>query len=109
MAKEALKTLIQQGPAALKAGGEVAARATDEIQNDARNPQLKAALDQGNEKSKQWQERIERALWEADGGDGQHPPILEAHYEVRRRIRQQAPDDFSQDLGIIAAGQLALH
>jgi ferritin-like metal-binding protein YciE len=35
--------------------------------------------------------------------------ILEAHYEVSRKIRQKAPDDMSRDLGIIAAGQLALH
>ena len=35
--------------------------------------------------------------------------MLEAHYEVSQKIRQQAPDDYSRDLGIIAAGQLALH
>lgn len=109
MENEALKTLIQQGLAALKAGGQVAAQATDEIQKDTRNPQLKAALDQGNETSKQWAARIERALQEAGGAGEQQNPILEAHYEVSRRIRQQAPDDDSRDLGIIAAGQLALH
>ena len=109
MDNEALKTLIQQGLAALKAGSQVAAQATDEIQNDARNPQLKAALDQGNETSKQWAARIERALQEAGGAGEQQNPILEAHYQVSQRIRQQAPDDDSRDLGIIAAGQLALH
>ena len=35
--------------------------------------------------------------------------MLEAHYEVSRRIREAAPDDASRDLGIIASGQLALH
>jgi ferritin-like metal-binding protein YciE len=109
MANEQLKVLIQQGLAALKAGSHVAARATDEIQNDARNPHLKAALDQGNETSKQWSERIERAIQEAGGEGEQQNPILEAHYQVSKKIRQQAPDDYSRDLGIIAAGQLALH
>ncbi|HEX8349027.1 MAG TPA: DUF892 family protein [Hymenobacter sp.] len=109
MANEQLKTLIQQGLSALKAGGQVAARSTDEIQNDARNPQLKAALNQGNETSKQWTARIERALQEAGGGGEEQNPILEAHYQVSQKIRQQAPDDMSRDLGIIAAGQLALH
>ena len=109
MANEQLKELIKQGLAALKAGSEVAAGATDEIQNDARNPQLKQALEQGNQTSKQWTERIDRALQEAGGGGEQQNPILEAHYEVSKRIRQQAPDDTTRDLGIIAAGQLALH
>ncbi len=109
MANEQLKPLIQQGLAALKAGSRIAAGATAEIQNDARNPQLKAALDQGNDTSKQWQDRIERAIQEAGSGGEEQNPILEAHYQVSQKIRQQAPDDTSRDLGIIAAGQLALH
>jgi len=109
MADEQLKTLIQQGFAALKAGSAVAAAATSEIQNDARDPQLKSALEQGNETAKQWSERIDRALAEAGGDGEQQNPILEAHYQVSKKIRQQAPDDHSRDLGIIAAGQLALH
>lgn len=36
-------------------------------------------------------------------------PVVKALYEVSRMIRQQAPDDMSRDLGIIANGQLALH
>ncbi|UYZ64411.1 YciE/YciF ferroxidase family protein [Hymenobacter weizhouensis] len=109
MANEQLKTLIQQGLAALKAGSQVAAGATAEIQNDVRNPQLKQALEQGNETAKQWAARIERAHQEAGGSGEQRNPILEAHYEVSQKIRQQAPDDTTRDLGIIAAGQLALH
>ncbi len=109
MANESLRQLIQQGLAALKAGSKVAAGATEEIQNDARNPQLKATLDQGNQTSKQWVERIDRALQEAGGAEEQQNPIIEAHYEVSKRIRQQALDDYSRDLGIIASGQLALH
>ncbi|MCK6040336.1 DUF892 family protein, partial [Klebsiella quasipneumoniae] len=107
METQQLKPLVQQGLAALKAGGQVAARATGEIQNDVRNPQLKQALDQGNETAKQWTTRIEQALQEAGGSGEQQNHILEAHYEVSKKIRQQAPDDVSRDLGIIAAGQLA--
>ena len=103
-----LNTLVSQGLSAMKAGSAVAAKATDEIGNDATHPDLKAALDEGNRTSKQWADRIDRALQQA-GGDQQDNPILEAHYEVSRRIRQQAPDDQSRDLGIIASGQLALH
>ena len=57
----------------------------------------------------QWAQRIERALSEAHSAEPVNNPVLEAHYEVSRRIRQKAPDDRSRDLGIIAAGQLALH
>nr|GFD13431.1 hypothetical protein [Tanacetum cinerariifolium] len=82
MANEQLKQLITQGVAALKAGSKVAADATAEIQNDARNPELKAALEQGNETSKQWAQRIDQALAEAGNGGEQENPILEAHFEV---------------------------
>jgi ferritin-like metal-binding protein YciE len=109
MANEQLKQLISQGLSALKAGSKIAAGATAEIQNDVRNPQLKAALEQGNETSKQWSARIDRALAEAGGTGEQENPILEAHFEVSKKIRQQASDDYSRDLGIIASGQLALH
>ena len=34
---------------------------------------------------------------------------MEAHYEVSKQIRDAAPDAQVRDLGIIAAGQLALH
>lgn len=109
MADDNLKQLVAQGLAAMKAGSDMAAKATDEISNDAKHPALKSALDEGNNTSKQWAERIDRALQQAGGGGEQDNPILEAHYEVSRRIRGQAPDDTSRDLGIIASGQLALH
>lgn len=109
MANQQLNELVKQGLAALKAGSKVAAGATDEIQNDVRDAQLKQALETGNQTSKQWSQRIDRALAEAGGADEQQNPILEAHYEVSKRIRQQAPDETSRDLGIIASGQLALH
>ena len=34
---------------------------------------------------------------------------MKALYEVGDRIRKSASDDYSRDLGIIAAGQMALH
>lgn len=109
MNDDALKQLVGQGLAAMKAGGKVAAAATDEIQNDARHPDLKTALETGNRVSQQWTQRIDRALQEAGGSGEQKNPVLEGLYEVSRMIRQQAPDDASRDLGIIANGQLALH
>ena len=109
MNNDALKTTVAQGLAAMKAGGKVAAAATDEISNDARHPDLKALLEKGNQISLQWTQRIDQALQEAGGGGEQENPILKAHHEVSRKIRQQAPDDTSRDLGIIASGQLALH
>lgn len=109
MNDDALKTLVAQGLAAMKNGSKVAALATDEIRNDARHPDLKAALEQGNQTSQQWAQRIDQALQQAGGTGEQKNPVLEGLYEVSRQIRQQAPDDASRDLGIIANGQLALH
>lgn len=109
MSDDNLKQLVSQGLAAMRAGGEVAARATDEISSDATHPALKAALEEGNRTSQQWAERIDRAIQQAGDGQQQDNPVLEAHYEVSRRIRQQAPDAVSRDLGIVANGQLALH
>lgn len=77
--------------------------------SDATHPALKSALEEGNNTSKQWAQRIERAVQQAGGNGEQDNPILEAHYEVSRRIRGQAADDTSRDLGIVASGQLALH
>ena len=109
MADNNLKQIVSQGLAAMKAGSDVAAKATDEIGNDAAHPALKAALEEGNRTSKQWAERIERAVQQAGDGGQQNNPIVEALYEVSKRIRQQAPDDTSRDLGIVAGSQLALH
>lgn len=110
MNNAALKTLVAQGLTAMKAGSKVAAAATAEIENDVRNPELKSALDTGNKVSQQWAQRIDQALQEAGGSNGDEKnPVLDGLYEVSRMIRSQAPDDTSRDLGIIANGQLALH
>ncbi|GGF12562.1 DUF892 family protein [Hymenobacter cavernae] len=109
MNTEALKQLIKDGLSAQQAGSKVAATATDEIQNDAKHPALKQALQQGNETSKEWTKRIERAIAEVGGVDEQNNEILEAHYQVSKEIRGKAETDDARDLGIIASGQLALH
>ena len=85
----------------LKALPKMAAKATD--------PELKSTLETGNETAKEWQTRVDQAMSETGAsGEGENP-ILEAHYEVSRKIRDAASDDQTRDLGIIAAGQLALH
>jgi ferritin-like metal-binding protein YciE len=110
MADENLRQLVVQGLAALKGGSRIAQDATQEIQNSASHPDLKQALEQGTRTSQGWSERIERALHEVGGPGGpEDNPILQAHFDVSRRIRGEASDDMSRDLGIIAAGQLALH
>ena len=109
MADQGLKALVAQGLQALKAGGEVAKKATAEIENDASHPELKAALQAGNKTSEQWAQRIAQAVGETGGAEDTGNPVMEAHYEVSKKIRQKAPDATTRDLGIIAAGQLALH
>ena len=104
-----LKKLVAQGLSAMQAGSDDPAKATDEINNDARHPALRSALEEGNRTFRQWADRIRRAAEQAGPADQQDNPVLEAHYEVSRRIREAAPDDASRDLGIIASGQLALH
>ncbi len=109
MAYQEIKTLVAHGLQALKAGSEVAKKATGEIQNDASHPDLKSALQAGNSVSEQWAQRIDQAIAEVGSAEDAGNPILQAHYEVSKRIRQKAPDATSRDLGIVAAGQLALH
>lgn len=110
MADDNLKALVAQGLTAMKAGCDVARKATQDIQDDASHPELKQALQQGSSTSESWAQRIDQALQQAGGPKGDDSnPIMEAHYEVSRRIRGQAPDDMSRDLGIVASGQLALH
>ena len=104
-----IRTLVAQGLQALKAGSEVAQRATAEIQNDVTDSGLKSALQTGNKVSEGWAQRVQHAIGEAGAAEDTGNPILEAHYDVSQKIRQKAPDSTSRDLGIIASGQLALH
>lgn len=109
MENQNLKELIKQGFAAMKAGSKIAAEATDEIQNDAKNEELKSALKEGNEQSKVWAQRIDQGLEEAGGNADQGNEILKANYKVSKEIRAEAKDDDTRDLGIITSGQLAIH
>ena len=109
MEQQNLKELIKHGFAAMKAGSDVAAQSTDEIQQDAKKAELKESLRRGNEQAKVWAQRIERGLQEAGGNADERNEILEAHYQVSKAIRANAKDDDTRDLGIIASGQLALH
>jgi len=104
-----LKTLVAQGLQAMKAGSEVAKHATSEIQNDVSDAGLKALLAKGNATAEGWARRIEDAIREAGPSEDTGNPIVEAHYDVSKKIRQKAPDATTRDLGIIAAGHLALH
>lgn len=109
MADQNPKALVAQGLQAMKAGGEVAKMATADIEKDASHPDLKSALQQANKTSEQWQQRLAQAVQEAGSAEDTGNPVLDAHFDVSKKIRAKAQDAMSRDLGIIAAGQLALH
>lgn len=109
MDTDTLQPLVAQGLQAAKRGGKIASDAAGAIQNDATHPDLKDALREGEQQSKEWQARVDRVMSQV-GADGEKEnPILKAHYEVAQETRRAAPDADTRDLGIIAAGQLALH
>ena len=109
MANEQLKQLIKDGLSAMKTGSETAAKATDAINDAAKDPKLKEALKKGNETSKKWAERIDKALQEAGTGEKRDNPVIDGIGTVNQTILNSAPDDYSRDLGIIAGGQLSIH
>jgi ferritin-like metal-binding protein YciE len=109
MDSQALKDLIKQGLAASKAGSQVGAESTAEIQKYAKSADLRAALDRGNTTSREWAQRIDRAIAEVGGVAERPNEILEAHYRVSKQISSEAQTDEVRDLGIITSGQLALH
>ncbi|UOG73351.1 DUF892 family protein [Hymenobacter tibetensis] len=109
MESQALKELIKQGLAADKAGSKIGAESTADIQNNASHPDLLALLDKGNTTSKEWAQRIDRAITEVGGVAERPNEVLEAHYRVSKEISSEAQTDEVRDLGIIASGQLALH
>ena len=101
-----------QGLGAQKAGLRIAAEQIQNIQDDATNPRLKQALEEGTDTPKRWADQMDQALKEVagDGDAGSDDnPIMKANVEVARRMRTEAKDDYSRDLGIVAAGQLSLH
>ena len=107
---DALKELVTQGLAALKTGGERAAKDVDEIEESATNPDLKAALAEGKKTATQWADRVASAMEEVGASGSNDNPVIDAVYEVSKKARKAASgDDATRDLGIIASGQLALH
>ena len=110
MNEDNLKELVTQGLLALKSAGEVGTHAAAETANDASDPSLKTLLSEGSKQAEEWQRKIERALDEAGaGGQSKDNPIIQAHYEVSKRIRAEAKSPETRDLGIVAAGQLVMH
>lgn len=109
MNEDNLRQLLADGLPALKAGGRIAAESADEIKGSASDDELKSLLEEGNQTSQEWRARIKRAMEEVGAsGEGENP-IMSAHYDVSKQIREAAPDDQVRDLGIIASGQLVLH
>lgn len=104
---------MAQGLQAFMSGGGVAQAAISEIHEDAGDPDLLADLRRSNEQSEQWARRVGSAIEEVGcaevARDGARNMIVEAHFETSRRMRREAPDDLSCDLGIIAMHQVALH
>lgn len=111
MNQEALKRLVVHGLASMKAGCKIANEAANDTENAVSNPELKSAFHTGTKGPQQWQQRIDQAQQEITGGESTEydNPILKAHYEVSEGIREDAADDTSRDLGIIASVQLAMH
>ena len=71
-----------------------------------------AEIHAGNRQQKnaaEWAQRIDQAIAEAGNSQAIPNEVLEAHFDVSKKIRQKAPDATTRDLGIVAAGQLALH
>ncbi len=109
MERNSLVELVRQCLGAFRGGLDVAEMATAEIGRDVHSADLRDALLEGTQMSKVWSARCDGAIQEVGGSLKKENPILKAHYEVSRRIRQEAPDEDARDLGIIANGQFALH
>ena len=109
MNDEDLKRLVAQGMHALRSGCDVALRAQEDMAGAASHEDLRSALKSGQEVTRGWIERLDEALSAMPGDGPGDNPVQEAIFEEERRIRDGAPDEYSRDLGIIAAGQQALH
>ncbi len=110
MLKDTLRHLTHQGLQAVQAAGAIGAKATQEIEPHATAPELKEFLRRGSEQARTWTDRVAQAQQMVHGTrEGGDNPIMRAHHEVAHRIMEHAQDPLERDLGIIAAGQLALH
>ena len=110
MQHETLKTLMAQALTAMKAGNQIVAKSVGEVRDDVHHPEFKVALEAGAKLRETWAQRIDKALQDAGGQSGEMTnPVLEGIYDIKQKIRRQAPDSASRELGICADGQLALH
>ena len=110
MQAELLRHLTQQGIQAVQAACKMGQEATKKVEGMVTAPELKEYLQRGNERTRQWTERLSQVQQTTHGtneeGDN---PIIRAHQEVADRIAEHARDPQERDLGLIASGQLALH
>lgn len=110
MNDDALKALVKQGLKAQKAATQLGDDAAAEIANDATNSELKAHLQQGSQRAKQWEQSLTDALQKMGVEDGPiDNPIIRAHYEVSKKIRAEVDTPEARDLGIITSDQLVMH
>ena len=110
MDRAALVTLTAQALTNMKAGNELVGNAVGGTRDAVSDPDLKAATEKGIKLREAWHDRIIDALVAVGGAHGEERnPVVQGLQDVARRIREQAPDDVSRDLGICADGQLSLH
>ena len=110
MDREALVTLTAQALTNMKVGNELVGQAVGGTKDATSDPALKAATEKGMALRESWHSRIVIALKAVGGPSGEEKnPIVQGLQDVARRIREQAPDSSSRDLGICADGQLSLH
>ncbi len=110
MERETLRALAAQALTAMKAGNQIVAKSVGDIQDVVQDQGLGASLDKGAKLREVWASRIDVALHAVGGTEGEMiNPVISGLQEVGAKIRRQAPDDVSRDLGICANGQMSLH
>lgn len=109
MTEPNLRHLVGQGLLSLRDGGRQSAEAADKIEDAATHPDLKAALKDGATLSKEWMARIDKAIDQVGAEGDRANEVIPAIYKTAQKARDEAPDAASRDLGIVAAGRLAIH
>ncbi len=111
MDNEGMKQLLVDGIHAVQGACAQGRQSADEIEKHATDPQLKAELRHGTEVAERWRQRLESA--ERATGDSSSAPtdneIVKAIQHTGEKVSRHAKTDVARDLGIVAAGQLALH
>ena len=110
MQKDTLTRLTAQALTYMKAGNELVGKAVGGTNDAASDEELKKAINKGTKLRELWHDRIEKALTAVGGPVGEEKnPIVEGLQAAGKRIKEQAPDDTTRDLGLCADGQLSLH